>query len=203
MKRLSILFTYIILFTNASAQSYELSGKVTDANKHPLPSVLVMLTNTLYTSTDSRGEFTFSGLPAASYEIKLSKEGFQKYNHPVAIKGKNVFITLILHEQSYRLQEVVVTDNHIQTRRKEESLNVEVVNQDFIQRNLGGSLMTTLSRLPGIKTIGIGSGQSKPLIRGLGFNRIVVVDKGVKHEGQQWGADHGLELDQFAAGEVD
>jgi len=42
----------------------------------------------------------------------------------------------------------------------------------FIQRNLGGSLMSTLSRLPGIKTIGIGSGQSKPLIRGLGFNRV-------------------------------
>ncbi|RYD70320.1 MAG: TonB-dependent receptor, partial [Sphingobacteriales bacterium] len=51
--------------------------------------------------------------------------------------------------------------------------------------------------------IGIGSGQSKPLIRGLGFNRVVVVDKGIKHEGQQWGADHGLEIDQFAIGEIE
>lgn len=88
-------------------------------------------------------------------------------------------------------------------RKEEDPLNVEIVNSDFIQRNLAGSLMKTLERLPGIKTIGIGSGQSKPLIRGLGFNRVVVVDQGLKHEGQQWGADHGLELDQFAAGEVE
>ncbi|MCH5600825.1 TonB-dependent receptor [Niabella ginsengisoli] len=68
---------------------------------------------------------------------------------------------------------------------------------------MGGSLMQSLQRLPGVKTIGIGSGQSKPLIRGLGFNRVIVLDKGIKHEGQQWGADHGLEIDQFSVDEVE
>lgn len=102
-----------------------------------------------------------------------------------------------------QLKEVVIKDKRLQLRQTEESLNVITINSDFIQRNLGGSLMKTLERLPGIKTIGIGSGQSKPLIRGLGFNRVVVIDKGVKHEGQQWGADHGLEIDQFAAAEIE
>lgn len=37
-----------------------------------------------------------------------------------------------------------------------------------------------------------------PLIRGLGFNRVVVAEHGIKHESQQWGADHALEVDQFA-----
>ncbi len=106
-------------------------------------------------------------------------------------------------QRHHHLEEVVVHDNHVELRRKEESLNVEVVNREFILRNLGGSLMKTLERLPGVKTIGIGSGQSKPLIRGLGFNRVVVIDQGVKHEGQQWGADHGLEIDQFAVGEAE
>jgi iron complex outermembrane receptor protein len=104
---------------------------------------------------------------------------------------------------SKQLKEVVIKDKRLKLRKEEESLNVETVNSDFIQRHLGGSLMKSLERLPGIKTIGIGSGQSKPLIRGLGFNRVVVVDKGLKHEGQQWGADHGLEIDQFAAAEVE
>jgi iron complex outermembrane receptor protein len=119
------------------------------------------------------------------------------------IRAEGTFVRLTMRNSKYQLEEVVVKDRHIQERKQSESLNIEVVSQDFIQRNLGGSLMTTLSRLPGIKTIGIGSGQSKPLIRGLGFNRVVVVDKGVKHEGQQWGADHGLEIDQFAAGEIE
>lgn len=102
-----------------------------------------------------------------------------------------------------QLKEVVIKDGRFQLRKKEVALNIEIVGADYIQRNLGGSLMQSLERLPGIKTIGIGSGQSKPLIRGLGFNRVVVLDQGLKHEGQQWGADHGLELDQFAAAEVE
>ena len=52
--------------------------------------------------------------------------------------------------------------------------------------------------MPGITSIDIGSGQSKPVIRGLGFNRVVVVENNIKHEAQQWGADHGLEIDQYA-----
>jgi iron complex outermembrane receptor protein len=87
--------------------------------------------------------------------------------------------------------------------KREESLNIEVVNDDYLRQNLGGSLMKSLERLPGVSTIDIGAGQSKPVIRGLGFNRVVVVENNIKHESQQWGADHGLEIDQFAAENIE
>jgi iron complex outermembrane receptor protein len=63
--------------------------------------------------------------------------------------------------------------------------------------------MSSLERLPGVSTMDIGSGQSKPVIRGLGFNRVVVVENNIKHEAQQWGADHGLEIDQYAVNNVE
>lgn len=63
--------------------------------------------------------------------------------------------------------------------------------------------MQTLQGIPGVQAMSIGSGQSKPVIRGLGFNRMVVNEDGVKHEGQQWGDDHGLEIDQFAVERVE
>lgn len=31
----------------------------------------------------------------------------------------------------------------------------------------------------------------------MGFNRISVTENGIKQEGQQWGSDHGLEIDAF------
>src|SRR5690554_5035947 len=102
--------------------------------------------------------------------------------------------------ESYRimeLEEVTVVDLGI-ALRKEESSNVTFIREDYIRQNRGGSLMKSLERLPGISTIGIGSGSSKPLVRGLGFNQVMVVENGIKHEGQQWGADHGLEIDQYA-----
>ncbi|GGF40013.1 hypothetical protein GCM10011339_30670 [Echinicola rosea] len=99
------------------------------------------------------------------------------------------------------LDEVVVIDQAEMIKR-ESSNSIELVKQDFIRENRGGSLMKSLERVPGISTIGIGSGASKPLIRGLGFNQVMVVENGIKHEGQQWGADHGLEVDQYAADQV-
>jgi iron complex outermembrane receptor protein len=48
----------------------------------------------------------------------------------------------------------------------------------------------------------IGSGFAKPMIRGMGFNRIAVSENSIKQEGQQWGADHGLEIDAFGVERV-
>src|SRR5690554_3058584 len=95
------------------------------------------------------------------------------------------------------LEGVTIIDRAVELR-KEESSNVTFIREEFIRQNRGGSLMKSLERLPGISAIGIGSGSSKPLIRGLGFNQVMVVEDGIKHEGQQWGADHGLEVDQYA-----
>ncbi|UZD23212.1 TonB-dependent receptor [Algoriphagus halophytocola] len=99
------------------------------------------------------------------------------------------------------LEEVVVMDQAEMIRR-EEANAIQLIRQDFIRENRSGSLMKSLERIPGISMIGIGSGASKPLIRGLGFNQVMVVENGIKHEGQQWGADHGLEVDQFAADQI-
>lgn len=82
-------------------------------------------------------------------------------------------------------------------------INAASVGKQYMEENFGGSLMQSLAKQPGVKAMSIGSGESKPAIRGLSFNRIVVAENGIKHEGQQWGDDHGLEVDQFAIDGVD
>ncbi|HCD77404.1 MAG TPA: TonB-dependent receptor [Prevotella sp.] len=96
------------------------------------------------------------------------------------------------------LHEVVVSGSSNKEAQMKSSLNVVTANKQFIQENFSGSLMQTLSKLPGVKAMSVGSGESKPVIRGLGFNRVLVAENGIKHEGQQWGDDHGLEVDQYA-----
>ena len=77
------------------------------------------------------------------------------------------------------------------------------VGRNYIENNFSGTLAQSLSAIPGVQARAIGSGQSKPAIRGLGFNRIAVAVDGIKHEGQQWGDDHGLEIDQFSVDRVE
>lgn len=66
-----------------------------------------------------------------------------------------------------------------------------------MHKRSGHSLMDMLAHTEGVQAMDIGIGFSKPMIRGLGFQRIAVTENGVKQEGQQWGADHGLEIDAF------
>lgn len=96
-----------------------------------------------------------------------------------------------------------MVDNFDLKQKREQTLSIERINRQYLMQHLGGSLMQSLDKLPGIKAIGIGSGNAKPLIRGLGFNQVVVIENGLKHEGQQWGADHGLEIDQYAASDIE
>lgn len=77
------------------------------------------------------------------------------------------------------------------------------VGRNYIENNFSGTLMQSLSAIPGVQARTIGSGQSKPAIRGLGSSRIAVTVDGIKHEGQQWGDDHGLEIDQFSIDRVE
>jgi iron complex outermembrane receptor protein len=101
------------------------------------------------------------------------------------------------------LDEVVVDAYGRRNVRMQSPQNVVQISGSLLKETFAGSLMQSLENVPGIRAMRIGSGQSKPAIRGLGFNRMLVAENGVKHEGQQWGEDHGLEIDQFALDHIE
>jgi iron complex outermembrane receptor protein len=100
------------------------------------------------------------------------------------------------------LSEVVVNGSYKNNVNRNTALQVDIVNKSFLYEHFTGNLMQTLEHIPGIHSMDIGSGFSKPMIRGMGFNRISVTENGIKQEGQQWGADHGLEIDAFGVERV-
>lgn len=104
----------------------------------------------------------------------------------------------VVPDSAITLKGVTVTGNRQHDFQMKSSQTGVQVSHDYLQQHFSGSLMQTLQGIPGVKAMSIGSGQSKPTIRGLGFNRMAVTEDGIKHEGQQWGDDHGLEIDQFA-----
>jgi iron complex outermembrane receptor protein len=96
-------------------------------------------------------------------------------SHCISVSAQHV-------QDSVRLKEIVVKGVDSQSIRMRSSLNVSRINNDYMRENLSGSLMQTLKQIPGVKAMSIGSGQSKPAIRGLGFNRLIVAENGIKHE---------------------
>ena len=183
--------------------TYTLNGKVVDEHSNPLFGATVFVYPVAKGAvTDNSGNYYIHALSKGNYKVTISYVGYKSLVDTVFI-DRNTIRNVQLRVANLRLQEVVVTDDYATTRQQEEPLNIEIVNDTYLKQQIGGSLMKSLERLPGVSTIDIGSGQSKPVIRGMGFNRVLVVENSIKHEGQQWGEDHGLEIDQYAVDNVE
>jgi len=197
-----VLSMNIISICFFGQSNYNLSGYVSDEKGNSLTGVAVFLdTVNKGVVTDNSGRFTISGLVKGLYILNISFVGFNTVRDTLIIEGDKIY-NVRLKVAARNLQEVVITGNYSEMLKKEVSLPIETVNAEYLKQNLGGSLMKSLERLPGLTTIDIGQGQSKPVIRGLGFNRVVVVENNIKHEAQQWGSDHGLEIDQYAVDNI-
>jgi len=204
MRIFFLLILGIHLFCNHvyGQVTFSLTGSVVDERNHPLAGATVFLLPAgKGMTTNSQGRFNIAGLAAGIYTIEISFIGYKPLTDTIRI-DTNATYRAQLPVSPQILQEVVVTEN-LALKKKETSFNIEIVNNDYLKQNLGGSLMKSLEKLPGVKAMDIGSGQSKPVIRGLGFNRVVVVENSIKHEAQQWGADHGLEIDQYAVNSIE
>ncbi len=92
------------------------------------------------------------------------------------------------------LSEIVVSGISGTQRLQDASAPYSVVTPRDLHRATGSNLIDAISHHPGLSQISTGSGISKPIIRGLGYNRVVVVEQGIRQEGQQWGDEHGLEV---------
>lgn len=205
MRKILWLLILLAAFINTTQgqKSFALKILVMDEQKNPLPGAIIMLTPGGFTvSTKNDGTYEFSNIGKGKYVLEIRYLGFEKLIDSIDFLDNSI-IKYQLKPASQTLEEVIVIDHYTEDRKRDISLNSDIVDIKYLKRNLGASLMNSLDKLPGVDAMNIGSGQSKPMIRGLGFNRVVVVENGISHQGQQWGADHGLEIDQYALDRVE
>jgi iron complex outermembrane receptor protein len=200
------VFTTIILWLlafNIYSQTYNISGKVTDVEGQPLIGVTIVLNyGSKGAVSDINGNYSIEVVTKGSHTLQALYLGYHDYVKKIDLE-KDLKLDIVLQPGAEMLKEVVIREDYKKQKTREDSRNIDFVDKEYLKINLSGSLMQTLSRLPGVQSMDIGSGQSKPAIRGLGFNRVVVVQDGIKHQGQEWGADHGLEIDQFSTENIE
>ncbi|WP_235830393.1 TonB-dependent receptor [Paenimyroides tangerinum] len=194
MMRISILiicFFYSVLMFSQNT----LKGKVVDANGTPLNKCHIDW-NTYCATTNPDGTFELQNIPSGTFNLRVKLNGFQTQDILVNVPETS-FIELVLFTEEEMLDELIISTNQPKT------YNGISVKSNQIKDNFAGSLAKSLENVAGVTAMEIGSGVSKPMIRGLGFTRIAVTENGIKQEGQQWGADHGLEIDALQAEEVE
>ncbi|RPE00252.1 TonB-dependent receptor [Aureibaculum marinum] len=186
------------LYSNVFAQdTFDIKGYVENGKtRQPIEGANV-IGESLFAVTSSKGVFTFSNVKKGTYSFTISHMSYESKTIQIVVGPEMKEFTISLDESSTALEEVSIMAKSKKREVQESPTVSQIVSKEFLDLNRENSLMQTLKKIPGVSTISIGSGQSKPVIRGLGFNRVVVVQNGIKHEAQQWGNDHGLEIDQY------
>ena len=93
------------------------------------------------------------------------------------------------------LNELVVTGVTGDTKLKNSTAPISIISNKDLRQTTSTNIVDAIAHQPGMAQITTGGGISKPIIRGLGYNRIIVMNEGVRQEGQQWGDEHGIEVD--------
>ena len=93
------------------------------------------------------------------------------------------------------LNELVVTGVTGDTKLKNSTAPISIISNKDLRQTTSTNIIDAIAHQPGMAQITTGGGISKPIIRGLGYNRIIVMNEGVRQEGQQWGDEHGIEVD--------
>lgn len=100
-----------------------------------------------------------------------------------------------IFDKHLQLNAVVVTGLTGEVHLSEVPAPISVIQPVDLQARSSTNIIDAIAREPGVSQITTGGAISKPVIRGLGYNRVVVVNDGIRQEGQQWGDEHGIEID--------
>ena len=118
-------------------------------------------------------------------------------NHHHAEDSTDVFF------RHMQLNELTVTGVTGDTKLKYATAPVSIVSPQLLHSTASTNIIDAISHQPGVSQLTTGGSISKPIIRGLGYNRVVVMSEGVRQEGQQWGDEHGIEVDGNNVGSVE
>ncbi|MBP2832930.1 TonB-dependent receptor [Aquimarina sp. U1-2] len=197
---LYVITTVVTLGCNCYTYSQSVSGYILDIDNTPVASATITL-HPKKTSiiSDSSGFFTISRSEEDDITafLEVSHVAFITKRIDLVSRNRSELLTIILDKKINDLEEVVVLQPMGFENVTNNSQSVITINKDFISKSNLSTFAEALKALPGLNTMNLGVGIAKPMIRGMGFNRILVNNRGIKQEGQQWGADHGLEIDPF------
>ncbi|MFM7216757.1 MAG: TonB-dependent receptor, partial [Bacteroidota bacterium] len=200
----ALAFTSLLIVISLSALAQEIHGKITEKNSgNPIPGCSIYIPD-LKTGgvSDEKGYYSIRDLPKGVFIVQFRSIGYTAITRNIDFNGSDA-IDIQLDPRVMETGEVVITGTAFTSDAKRMSMPVESIERAALQEVAAPNLSQALEKIPGVSTLSTGAGIGKPVIRGLGLNRVVTVNQGIRQEGQQWGEEHGLEIDQFAADRIE
>lgn len=188
------------LFGQGNPCSLTLSGVVVDKrSKEALPVAAIWLVGPEKgTTTDEKGRFRIEGLCPGTFVADIHYLGYEEKHISITLPTSGD-LTVLMEEADVVIDEVMVRGEAIVPDKTQSEVTITA---DELARVSGKSLGESIESLPGVSTLKTGPTISKPIINGLHSNRILILNNGLRQEGQQWGTEHAPEIDPMMATQI-
>ena len=148
------------------------------------------------TQTDAQGNFILKNLCPGTYTLICEMSSFERVEMLVKLddhEQKEENISLEAHDE--HLMEVLVSGKKSEGGAQ---LKGKLSDEERAQRD-GLSLGEMMKGIMGVQSLQTGSTISKPVIHGMHSSRVIILNQGVRQEGQNWGSEHAPEVDPFVS----
>ena len=205
MKSITSFIALLLLYIHSSANVLALNGQVTDATTHqPLAGAVVSIPDLkISVNTNEQGYFNYAKVPLKGrFVLEVRFVGYKTFTQVVDLSS-TTNLNIALTPSVIEVHEVVVTGTVSGADNRTNSTAVSSLNKAEMLSRPSNNIVDVIAKIPGVSQVTTGAAISKPVIRGLSYNRVITLSDGVKQEGQQWGDEHGIEIDQYNADRVE
>lgn len=202
MKKIIFIFFVSFLLIKANAQN-SISGNITDENHQSLVGVSIYIPDMHKGSiTDNKGMYEITNLPNGKIKIQFSYIGYSNHIETIELKGEKITLNIALKTTAIEAEGIVVSGGYNSTQH-ENAVKIDLLKLNHAQIKNSPNFMEMITEIPGVDMISKGSGVSKPVIRGLSMNDILVLNNGVRFENYQYSSHHPLGIDEFGMEDVE
>ncbi|MBL7933469.1 MAG: TonB-dependent receptor [Bacteroidia bacterium] len=190
--------------------NYFINGQVTltgtiksKKNNEALPGAVIYFPDLKNGAVSSEnGSYQINNLPSIKTLAQVKLFGYKTIIQSIDLSSLQV-VDFVMEESIIEADEVVVTGVSKATEIKRSPAPMTLIDSKHLEQNTATNIVEVLNKTPGLNVVSSGPNVSKPVIRGLAFNRVLTLFDGIRQEGQQWGEEHGVEIDQYLIDRVE
>lgn len=180
------------------------SGRVTSTDGTPLVDARVTVVEAgRSVNTNAEGQYSIASLPTGSYTFSYSAIGYAPHARRVQVAAAPLTMDVALKPSLVELPPIQVTSTPNATDPLSSPQPTAVIDGENLHAAQASSLGETLNQVAGVHSLSTGSGIGKPVIRGLTSNRVLILDDGQRMETQQWGDEHGPNIETANADRIE
>jgi iron complex outermembrane receptor protein len=203
MKYSFIFFIIFIMPWQISHGQGLLKGKITGQDSHPIPGATIFISELdKGTISGPDGQYLIKGIPYGKFRALYSFLGYTSEVKTFFASDSAVIIDVVLHETSIETKEIVITGGYNATQH-ENAVNIDILNMNANTNIATPNTTELLVKIPGVNMISKGPGISRPVIRGLSMDNVLVLNNGVRNENYQYSDHHPLGIDEFGISDVE